>query len=256
MVGLGLVGCSKADLMQKFASPEDQALARHYIDLLRQERLEDIEKTMDPSIAGPSAHQTLMRMAALFPPGEPTSVTLVGAHQIRTPSSSTANLTFEYNFAGTWLLTNVAVKNHGGNRTIVGFHVYTESTSLELQNKFTLSGKTALQYLILTLMLVIPLFILWALIVCVRTKLKGRKWPWVLFILLGVGRFAVNWTTGVWGFSPMHFQLLGASAVAPLYGPWTLGVSLPLGAIVFLLSRDKLRSLDAGANGQKESARQ
>jgi hypothetical protein len=93
----------------------------------------------------------------------------------------------------------------------------------------------------------VPLITLWALVSCVRTKLKGRKWPWVLFILLGIGKFAVNWTTGAWEFAPISVQLFGASATAPFYGPWTVAVSLPLGAIAFLAFRNKLRLADAGS---------
>jgi len=247
MAGLGLVGCSKADLIQKFAASEDQALARSYVDLLRQHRFDDIEKSMDPSLTGPSLNQTLSNMAGMFPPGEPTSVTLVGAQSFKTPDSSMVNLTFEYGFAGKWLVTNVALKKQGGNTTIVGFHVYPQTKSLEAQSKFTLKDKSPLQYAVLALIIVAPLVTLWSLVSCLRTKLKGRKWLWVLFIILGVGRLAINWTTGAWGFNPFYIQLFSASAFAPFYGPWTLGVSLPLGAIVFLLSRDKLRSTDVGS---------
>jgi len=247
VVGLSLAGCSKSDLLQRFASAEDQALARKYIDLLRHRQLEEIEKSTDPSLAEPSTGQTLIKMAALFPTGEPTSVTLVGAQTFSSPDSSTVNLTFEYGFAGKWLVTNVALKKQRGNTTIVGFHVNPQPTSLEAQNKFALNGKTPVQYAVLGLAIVVPLFTLWALASCVRTKLRGRKWPWILFIVLGVGRFAVNWTTGAWGFAPISVQLFGASATALFYGPWTLAVSLPLGAMVFLLSRDKLRLSDAGS---------
>lgn len=237
---LVLAGCSPADLMQKFASPEDQALARHYIDLLRQERFEDIEKAADPSIGGPSLHDTLVKMAALIPPGEATSVTVVGANQTNMPEASTMNITFEYDFSGKWLLANVAVKRQGGDTTIVGFSVYPQPASLEEQNKFTLGGKTSIHYLVLALAIIFPLLTLYALVVCVRTKFKRRKWPWVLFIIFGVGRFGLNWTTGQWAFGPVSFQLFSASAFAPLYGQWTLAVSIPLGAVMFLLLRGRL----------------
>jgi len=235
---LVLAGCNQADLLQKFASPEDQAVARGYIDLLRRQRFEDIEKATDPSIGG--IHNALVNMATLIPPGEPTSVTLVGAHQMNMADSSTVNLTFEYCFSGRWLLANVAVKKQGGKTTIVGFNVDPQPASLEDQNKFSLSNKTQIQYLLLALAIILPLLTLCVLVVCVRTKLRGRKWPWVLFIIFGFGKFAVNWTTGQWAFAPLSFQLFSASAFAPLYGPWTLAVSVPLGAITFLLLRRRL----------------
>jgi hypothetical protein len=77
----------------------------------------------------------------------------------------------------------------------------------------------------------------------VRTKMPGRKWPWVLFVALGFGQLAVNWTTGEWALNLLSVQVFSASATAAPYGPWILAVSLPVGAIVFLLRRRALRSL-------------
>lgn len=245
MLLLALAGCNQADMIKKFASPEDQALAKSYIDLLRQQRFEDIEKAADPSIAGPALHDTLVKMASFIPTGEPSVITLVGAHRMNANDSSTVNLTFEYGFSGKWILTNVAVKNHGGKATIVSFSVYPQHASLEDQNRFTLTGKTPYQYIVFALAIVLPLFTLWALVVCVRSKLKGRKWPWVLFIIFGFGKLAVNWTTGDWGFAPYSFQLFSASAFAPLFGQWTFAISLPIGAITFLVLR---RNLSVASN--------
>lgn len=235
-----LVGCSQQDLLQKYAPPADQAVARHYIDSLRQRRYKDIEHAADPSIAGPSVHASLESMAALMPLGEPTSVTLIGAHQMNSKDSLTINLSYEYNFSGSWLLANVAIKKQGGKSTIVGLNVYPQPDSLEQQNKFRLTGKTAVQYLVLTLAVILPLFTLYTLVVCIRTKFKGRQWPWVAFVLVGVGKIFVNWTTGQWGIQPASVQLFSASAFAPLYGQLTIAISVPLGAVLFLLRRRQL----------------
>jgi hypothetical protein len=241
MLLAALVACSQQDLLQKFASPAEQSTARHYIDLLRQERYEVVEAAMDPTIRGPSLHGTLVSMAALVPAGEPTSVTLIGANRMKAPGSETVNLTFEYNFSGKWLLANVATKRNGESTTLVGFHIYPQPNSLEQQNKFVLGGKSAFQYLVLGLAIILPLFTLLALVVCIKTKLKGRKWPWVIFVVFGIGKFALNWTTGQWGYSLLNIQLLSAGAFAPLYGQWTIFLSIPVGAIVFLMRRKQLR---------------
>ena len=238
-----LAGCNQADIVQKFASPADQAVAKSYIDLLRQQRFEDIEKVADPSISGASLHDTLVKMATLIPTGEPSVITLVGAHRMIANGASTVNLTFEYGFSGKWILTNVAVKNQADKTTIVGLSVIPQPASLEEQNKFRLTGKNGIQYLIFALAIIFPLFTLSALVVCIKTKLKGRKWPWIVFVLFGGGNVAVNWTTGAWSFTPLALQLFSASALAPLYGQWTFAVSLPLGAIVFLVLRKKLSAV-------------
>lgn len=235
-----LAGCNQADVPQKFTSPSEQVLAKSYIDLLRQKRFDDIEKAVDPSIAGPTLHDSLAKMAEFIPSGEPSVITLVGAHRNVTGASSTINLTFEYGFSGKWVLMSVAFKQQGGRATIVGLSVVSQPASLAEQTRFSLAGKSPLQYLIFTLAILFPLFSIWTVIVCVRSKLKGRKWPWVLFILFGFGRLAVNWATGEWSFAPLSFQLLSAGATAPLYGEWTISVSLPIGAIIFFVLRKRL----------------
>lgn len=92
----------------------------------------------------------------------------------------------------------------------------------------------------LFLAILVPLFTLYALILCIRTKIEKKKWLWVIFVLAGIASFSVDWTTGQWRIVPLSFQLLGAGASAPPYGPWVISVSLPLGAIIFLLKRKRL----------------
>ncbi len=242
-----LAGCNQDDVLQKFASAADQASAKGYIDLLRARRFDEIEKAADPGIAAATLHGTLPTMAGYIPAGEPKSITLVGAHRYTMGESTTVNTTYEYEYAGRLLLINVALKSEGGKSTIVGFNVVPQFKSLAEQNKFTLDGKAPMLYAILALTVLLPLFTLFALVVCIRTPLKGRKWPWVLFVIVGFGNLSVNWISGDWSFVPLTAQLFSASAFALPYGPWMFGVSLPLGALVFLTLRGRLRAGAANA---------
>jgi hypothetical protein len=246
-----LAGCNQQELIHKFTSPKEEALAKGYIDQLRKKQLEGIEAAADPSIASDKLHGTLLEMAALIPLGEPTSVTLVGAHRNYSNGVWLVNLTYEYGKSGKWMLINVALKNPDERATIAGFNVIPQPVSIEESTRFTLVGKSPLQYLVLVFAIFLPLFTLYALAVCVRTKMAGRKWPWILFILVGFTTFSINWSTGVWSFMPIAIQLLSASAYAQLYSPWVLAVSLPVGAIVFLLRK---RALSVAAVPKLESA--
>lgn len=239
---LSVVGCNKEAVLQKFASAEDQATAKKYADYLRAGQFAEIEAVVDPRINSPGLRQALEQMAMLIPDDEPSSTKLVGAHTMRGPDGATKNLTFEYNFGDKWLLLNVATHQTGDGLTIVGLNVYPQTQSLEAQNAFTLAGKTPAQYLVLLLAILFPVVTLYALILCIRTKMPTRKWLWIPFILLGVGKLAVNWTTGEWQVMPLAVQLLSASAFSAPYGPWVLGVSLPLGAVVFLFRRRALQA--------------
>jgi hypothetical protein len=239
-----LAACSQKDILQKFASPAEQAIARKYIDELRSLDFGDIEKTIDPTIAGDVAGGTLVKMAALIPKGTPTSVQLVGANRFSSDSAGTTlNLIYEYQFGTQHLLMNVATKTKNGVLTIVGFRVRPESESLEMQNKFNLSGKSILQYGVLAAAIAMAIFTLVVLVVCIRTKMKRRKWLWILFILFGFGKLSVNWATGQWGVMVLAAQLFSASGTAAFFGPWIVSVSLPVGAVLFLIKR---RTLEAG----------
>ena len=232
-----LVACSQDELLQKFSSQEDQATAKSYIDQLRARKFDEIEKALDPGIRTGNIRDTLTKMAELIPSQEPISIKLVGAHKFQGPNTTTVSTTFEYSFGDKWLLTNVAVRDRNGSKTIVGFNVNPMTQSLESQNRFSLAGKSVLHYTILVAAMAAALLTLYSLLVCARTKPLKRKWLWVLFILVGFGKLAVNWTTGEWGIAPLSVQLFSASAFAPLYGPWRIAVSLPLGALVFLAYR-------------------
>ena len=232
-----LAGCDRASLVAKFASEEEQALARSYVDRLRARDLDAIEKSLDPRFAGPRVRPALEAMASMVPAGDPRSVTLVAARKHFSGGVKSVDTTFEYQFAGGWLLANVVVEERDGNRSLIGFNVYQRTQSLEQENRFDLLGKQPLHYLVLAGAMAAACISLYALVACIRTKDLRRKWLWIVFILLGVGQFVVNWTSGEWGVLPISVQLLGASATAAPFGPWVLSCSIPLGAIVFLFHR-------------------
>lgn len=232
-----LLGCNQAALMKRFASPEDEANAKKYIDLLQQRRFEQIERELDPSLVDSNTQDTLARMAAMIPAEGPKSIKVVGAHVFRGPDVSRTNITLEYEFPSKWVLAELTTQKKEGSSTLVGFHVTPIADSLENLNKFNLVGKGKVQYFVLILAILSTLFSLYALVLCIRTKNVKNKWLWVIFVLVGVGKLTVNWTTGEWGFQTLAFQISCGIASAQLYGPWMVAVSLPLGAIVFLLRR-------------------
>src|SRR5882762_9542225 len=97
-----VVGCDREQLLQKFSSPQDQATARTYIDLLRAHDFDGIEKASDQSIKSPTLRATLQQMSALIPAGAPMSAKVVGAQRFQGSGASTVNTTFEFDFGGKW----------------------------------------------------------------------------------------------------------------------------------------------------------
>lgn len=240
-----MTGCSQERLMKAFTSPEDEKVAKDYISLLQQQRFDQIENALDPAIKAKSTdfHKTLLDMATQIPAQAPLSIKLVGANFLTSNTLHKSDITYEYQYPDRWVLVRIAVQKKDGVSTITGFNVKKLSNSLENSNRFSLSGKSASQYTMLVAAVIAPLFSLYALILCIRTKMPERKWLWIIGILLGVGTISINWATGDWAFQLVSVQLLSASAVAPQYGTWTISVSLPLCAILFVLRRKELAAL-------------
>lgn len=146
VVGLLLLaGCNGTEMVAKFTNPQEQAVAKRYFAALHDKRFDEIEKVADTSIAGPALHASLEQMSALIPAGEPTGVTLVGAHRnIQAAAGETVNLTYEYAYPGKWILTNLALKTQNGAKSIVGISVVPQPMSVEDASRFGLRGKSPL----------------------------------------------------------------------------------------------------------------
>jgi hypothetical protein len=234
-----LAGCNPASIVKRVTSPQDESAARNYVDLLRQDQFASIEKDMDPSLDDGNVRGMLVSMAAMFPAQQPASVKVVGMDVFHGTSSTTTNITLEYEFPAKWLLANVATIRTDGVATIVGFHVYQIGDSLEHRNRFTLVGKSVEQYATLLADILSQGLSFYAFVVCLRTKMGRGKWFWSVVCLLGVGQFGVDWTTGQINFNLWAVHLPPGGETAAPYGPWVVYVALPLGAVLFLSLRDR-----------------
>ncbi len=236
-----LFGCSQQKVLEKFSTRADQTLAKSYVVDLQEGKFDIIESNLDPSIKTPRMRDTLARMASLLPAGPPTSVKLVGAQRLFSPSGTRTNTTLEYQWDNKWVLYSVAIQKSATVQTIVGLNVYPQKSSLEDQVQFTLMGKSPAQYAILAFAIFAFILTLAALLACIRTKGLRRKWVWILAIIFGFGMLSTNWVTGAVNYQLLYVSLFSAGAFAPLYGPWTISVSVPVGAIAFLLRRHTLQ---------------
>ncbi|MGC9450607.1 MAG: hypothetical protein ACP5I4_04105 [Oceanipulchritudo sp.] len=248
MLLLGFVpGCNPSTLMEDLAGDARQATATQYITQLRTGDFGPIVEDMDPEIKPDNVAALLSQMRNFFPPGDPDAVNLVG-YQTRSASGQPAihNLTYQYGFGGQWVLATIRFKEISENRnTILAFNVAPLERPLQETNRFSLEGKGPKHYVFLGLCLAVPVFILATLIACIRTPMKRSKWLWVIFVVVGFGQISINWTTGQIGVNLLNIQLFGAAAMASnMYAPWILSISLPLGALLFWIRRDKLRALD------------
>jgi len=251
-IAVAITGCSREAMIEKFTPHPEAEQARKAIDDWRTGHLADLRPQLLPELAAQATDEQLTAMAAGFPHGEPRSVKVIGATTHIQSDTRRYDLTYEYDFDGRWLVASVVILKTGDGTRIAGLHGQMRSQSLEQANAFTLAHKDGLHLLMLFLALAAPVFCLVVLVVCIRTPFRRRKVWWALFTLVGVCTVHFNWTTGQADFSPLSFQLLAASTVAAPYGPWIIGISVPFGAIMFLIRRKaliaKARAAEAAAS--------
>jgi len=229
------------------AAPETTATAKRTFDELRHKQLDQVEAAFFPGLDRSELHEKLPEVAALIPEGDPVSVNKVGAFvECKTRSGCNNTVTLEYEFTShRFVLFKVVVHTQDGRSGLLSLYAQNRSQSLEEENRFTLVGKDPLQYTVLLAWVVIAAVTIYALILCIRTPLSKKKWLWIIFILLGIGRLGLNWTTGEASYNIFHIMILPAGIFGQPYGPLTLFVSLPVGSIAFLVLRERLRKKPA-----------
>jgi hypothetical protein len=240
-----LTGCSLQHAIDKIA-PETVQHAKTNFDYLRHKQFDLIEPSLGPTIDRDTVRDKLTEMAALIPAQEPISEKTVGAYfQCSIGKWCDYRATLEYQFPAQWMLVEFIERKQDGKYTISSFHVTQEPQSLETANRFTLFGKEPLQYAILGASIGSLAIMLYALILCIRTPIRKRKWLWVVLILLGICKIGVNWTTGEAFHQIFFLAILPFGFARELYGPWFIYVSLPLGSLLFLAFRSRIRKQEA-----------
>jgi len=231
---------AKADLSDSSLVPQEEMnFSKDYLSKIRGRDFDYVLSHIDPELIGQISEEKLEEIAAYFPSGQLLSTELIGSQVYNFNSTWQGNISFEYEFESGWALANVVLKRADDRTTVTGFNVYRTEASQKELNKFVLSGKTVLHYLVLGLAVVVPVFIIITLVYCIKTPIQKRKWLWVLFVLGGIGTISINWTTGMYEFKILQYQLLGAAATtAGEYSPWVITAGLPLGGIIFWFKRN------------------
>jgi hypothetical protein len=229
-------GCGRGTKIER-RSPDDASSVKTYFEMLRQGEYDRVESAFDPAAKDTGFRSDFEEMVATIPAENPLGVKTVSDAVQCEEVICYERVIVEYRYSTELLLFNVLLEKEGGQSLIEGMHIRVIPDSFLEANKFTLSQKGLSQYAILTLAILFPAVSVYALILCIRSRIGPQKWIWAAFILFGVMRLGVNWTTGQLGFEVMVVQVLSAAAFAEPYQPWLISVSFPLGAILFLIYR-------------------
>lgn len=231
-----LGGCSYDETLNKVLPKEESAYAQERLEDLRHKRFDVVRAALSPDVVTPDIEARLAQAASFFPAGDPIRIKPIGANIHRSGDRWQANLTYQYYFEDAWAAANILLGRVGSNKVVVqGIRITRLPQPLEEMYAFTVAGKSILHYVFLTLAIAIPLFVLYVLVLCIRAPIGKRKWLWILFVLVGVVAFRLDWTTGATEIQLLHALLFGAGVHrASPYASWVFTLSIPLGAMLFL----------------------
>jgi len=255
LLAIVLFGCDQEKWMEKFTPKEEVEYSKKYLALFQSRDFEAIAAPLNPELKTDQLQSQLEQVAKFFPLDKPKNIDLVGSQTLTNGDKWQGSITFQYEFPSSWLIASINLERFGQGELIVnGINVYPIQDSLETLNKFTLKEKSPVHYLFFVLAIIIPLFILFTFVTCLRTPIKKRKWLWAIFILFGFVQFTINWTSGAINFKPISFMLFGAGYFyANKFAPLMLSVAIPVGAVIFWLKRGKFIQDNKNEVGQPDT---
>jgi hypothetical protein len=247
-----LSGCEPAAFVDNMVPKEESRQAQELVAKIAARDFAAVEAVLDPSMRTPNLQVELEQMANLVPAGNPKSVHVVGFQRVNNPGATTYSLMLEYEYPTAWLVASVQSERRDGKFILQGANFLPRGQSMSSERLLNFDGKGLLHFVFFALAIVIPLFVLYTLVLCIRTKFARRKWMWVLFVAVGWMQCHLNWSTGAIDVQPLSVMLLGSGMLksGPM-APWVITVTVPMGAILFLLRRRKLKREAALSLGEQ-----
>jgi hypothetical protein len=198
-------------------------------------------------LQGPEAEAAVKQLQALIPKAPPTSSRTL-RWQVFTSFSGggeQASIVREYTWPTHVALADTTLARPGAGQPwqVRGFNLRI-ATNAELEaNRFTLTGRSPLHYLVLAGAVLSPLICLFGFITVLTAPKFKWKWAFAIFSLLAFVQFTLNWSTGAFNVQPISFQLLGAGFFSggSAFDAWMLSFSLPIGAAVAIWRARKAR---------------
>lgn len=235
------MGCSSNISATHSASPEDRLLAVQSIEDVREGDLAAIRRTFAPDFAAQIASE-LPKLQAALPTGAPRLVDLNTQVSVSSdgPTSTNAVLTFAVDSNMAHAFIRVGILRAGQRISVTEFVVQPLPASIDTLSAFTLQDKTPVQYAFLTLAALCLLTMMVALVALLRSPGVKRRWLWGLGIIIGFGKFSIDWYSGAVSVQMAAIQLFGAGVARSGIEPWHVAFGIPIVAILFLARRKHL----------------
>ena len=256
LVALLLSGCTDPEesrleqehqaYVQKLIPPGKDAAARHFIELIRLGDIGHAQEMAGPPLQGEDALGALRNLHNAINQGELLQAAPIGYQKRKVTYNEEEihldDFTYELHFNGRWYYAEVVLDSSPSSNAVLGFEItwFNDFESMAAFNRFTFTGRSWRDWSALFLSILIPIFIIATTAICAFSPV-GRKWLWIVFILIGIVQFRYDWTHALVNVKPLSLLLLGAGYQREnIYSPLILQWAIPVGAFIFLICRRKL----------------
>lgn len=243
LVGATIWGIANEAALFKRLVPERAAtIGRHFIELLHEKNYAAIDASVDARIRGPKALDALAKAEAFLPPSI-ERIDIIG-YRVQTATGDSGaihELDYEVSGKNAWAYVTIIFSDDGRTVDLLTLHTQRLDDSLEHVNAFTFAGKGIGQFAFLLIVIALAAFVITTFAICYRSSELKNRWLWLLFILVGVVGVSMDWSTGQLSVAPISFHAPPFTVLsAGLYSPWIIGITLPVGALTFLIRRKAL----------------
>lgn len=240
-----LQACVPEDI-SGFVPEEKQLFAQQQIAKISRSNYQQFLSYLTADSRSQMKPEMLYQIQEAIPKTAPKSIELVGYnfHQltsIKRGTQSSEVFTFQYQYPEKWLLISIAFVTQENQPTqIATFNIQYLENDLKEINKVTFLDAPITNIPFTLIAASMPFFMLGMVFLCYKTPIPKRKWVWYIFIIVGFLPLTLNWTTGGVFINPLSIQFLGSGFMwSSIYTPLTITTSIPVGALVFLIKRDK-----------------
>ena len=238
-----------SEFVEKMVPKAENNLGKSVIELLINGQIDSVYNLMESSYKTEDALDALTEISTYLTQKEPKSIELIKFYTSSTHIllSSDSNLVdrketilkYELEYEDYWILTEICILNIDGKLSISGIHTNSYNEPLEEINQFSIFSGSEVNIVFLLFALIELSLILYVLFIILKTKPK-RKWLWFVFSIFGFFKINTVWGTYTISIELFSIQFFGVSLVKPdLLDPYVLSISLPLGAILFLIKNKR-----------------
>lgn len=239
------LGCGQSYNQFQAMVPKDaDKFAVEYIHALQKKDLQWADLLINPGVKNEKVMEEIGKISNFLASRDIKSMEIVGFNIVAgNPGQVRYNLSYQIQFTdNTYALMNVGLDDVNGSKQIFASQVNAIPASINQINSFNFAGKSVYHYLVLFFMVAVVAAILIAEFLCIKTPLK-HWWMnilWGVIILFGVCTLSINWTNGQLFLTPLSLLPMGIRIGKNVYAPYVLSVAFPLGAVIFLILRQKL----------------